>query len=132
MRAVKRHHTKPEIVVRKLLHRIGLRFRLHRRDMPGSPDIVLPRHRTVIFVHGCFWHRHEGCRYATEPKSNRDYWLPKFAANVERDERKASALRNEGWRVLVVWECETRAPNELESRLRLCFDQLPARDGRAQ
>lgn len=97
MRAVKRAHTAPEIVVRQALHALGLRFRLHRRDLPGSPDIVLPKLRTVVFVHGCFWHRHPDCRYATTPKSRQEYWLPKFEANVERDARKEAQLRELGW-----------------------------------
>ncbi|WP_090734422.1 very short patch repair endonuclease [Azotobacter beijerinckii] len=122
MRAVKRAHTGPEVAVRKLLHSLGLRFRLHRKALPGSPDIVLPKHRTVIFVHGCFWHRHPGCRYASTPKTRQDYWLPKFAANVERDARKSSQLKELGWRVLVVWECETRNDKgTLEARLRREF-----------
>lgn len=121
MRAVKRAHTGPEVAVRKLLHSLGLRFRLHRKALPGSPDIVLPKHRTVIFVHGCFWHRHPGCRYASTPKTRQDYWLPKFAANVERDARKTSQLEELGWRVLVVWECETRSEEALEARLRREF-----------
>jgi len=122
MRAVKRAHTAPEIIVRQTLHALGLRFRLQRRDLPGSPDIVLPRFRTAIFVHGCFWHRHPGCRYATTPKTRQEYWLPKFIANVERDARKESQLRERGWRVLVVWECETRQLESLKERLRLEFD----------
>ena len=122
MRAVKRAHTKPEIIVRKALHALGLRFRLHRRDLPGSPDIVLPRFRTVVFVHGCFWHRHPGCRHATTPKSRQEYWLPKFEANVERDARKEAQLRELGWRVAVIWECETKSLAALEARLRLEFD----------
>lgn len=122
MRAVKRAHTKPEIIVRQALHALGLRFRLHRRDLPGSPDIVLPRLRTVIFVHGCFWHRHPGCRYATTPKSRQEYWLPKFEANVERDAGKEAQLRELGWRVAVIWECETKSLEALEARLRLEFD----------
>ncbi|MCC9007523.1 very short patch repair endonuclease [Pseudomonas putida] len=121
MRAVKRAHTGPEIVVRRALHALGLRFRLHRRDLPGSPDIVLPRFRTVVFVHGCFWHRHLGCRYASVPKSRQEYWLPKFKANVERDAKKEAQLCELGWRVLVIWECETRKPTELEERLRREF-----------
>lgn len=121
MRAVKRAHTKPEIIVRQALHALGLRFRLHRRDLPGSPDIVLPKFRTVIFVHGCFWHRHPDCRYATTPKSRQDYWLPKFEANIERDARKEAQLRELGWRVLVIWECETKSLEALEPRLRLEF-----------
>lgn len=122
MRAVKRAHTRPEIVVRQALHALGLRFRLHRRDLPGSPDIVLPKFRTVVFVHGCFWHRHPDCRYATTPKSRQEYWLPKFEANVERDARKEAQLRELGWRVLVMWECETKSLEALEVRLRLEFD----------
>jgi DNA mismatch endonuclease (patch repair protein) len=122
MRAVKRAHTAPEIVVRQALHALGLRFRLHRRDLPGSPDIVLPKFRTVVFVHGCFWHRHPNCRYATTPKSRQEYWLPKFEANLERDARKEAQLRDLGWRVLVVWECETKSLEALVARLRLEFD----------
>ncbi|WP_409260511.1 very short patch repair endonuclease [Pseudomonas putida] len=121
MRAVKRAHTGPEIIVRRALHALGLRFRLHRRDLPGSPDIVLPRFRTVVFVHGCFWHRHLGCRYASVPKSRQEYWLPKFKANVERDAKKVAQLCELGWRVLVIWECETRKLTELEQRLRREF-----------
>ncbi|NKQ13270.1 very short patch repair endonuclease [Pseudomonas sp. SST3] len=122
MRSVKRAHTGPEIRVRQALYALGLRFRLHRRDLPGSPDIVLPRFRTAVFVHGCFWHRHLNCRYATTPKSRQDYWLPKFEANVERDARKEAQLQNLGWRVLVIWECETKTPEVLKARLRLEFD----------
>jgi len=133
MRAVKRAHTRPEIVVRRALHALGLRFRLHRRDLPGSPDIVLPKFRTVVFVHGCFWHRHLGCRYASVPKSRQEYWLPKFKANVERDAKKEAQLCELGWRVLVIWECETRKPIELEQRLRreflvVEFVRTPRRD----
>lgn len=117
MRSVGRKNTKPEIAVRKLLHSMGLRFRLHRKDLPGSPDIVLPKYRTAIFVHGCFWHRHEGCRLASTPTTNQDYWLPKFAQNIERDARKRDALIAMGWKVLVVWECETREIEMLRDRL---------------
>lgn len=122
MRAVKRAHTAPEMIVRQELHALGLRFRLHRRDLPGSPDIVLPRLRTVIFVHGCFWHRHPDCRYATTPKTRQQYWLPKFAANIERDARKEAQLQALGWRVLLVWECETKRREELTLRLRREFE----------
>lgn len=121
MCAVKRAHTGPEIIVRQVLHALGLRFRLHRRDLPGSPDVVLPRHKTVVFVHGCFWHRHPGCRFASTPKTRQEYWLPKFQANVERDLKKEAQLRELGWRILVVWECETRDSEELENRLRRDF-----------
>lgn len=118
MRAVKRANTAPEIIVRQVLHALGLRFRLHRRDLPGSPDVVLPRFRTVIFVHGCFWHRHPDCRYTSTPKTRQEYWLPKFAANIERDLRKEAQLQALGWRVLLVWECETKQREELTLRLR--------------
>ncbi|AVJ24610.1 very short patch repair endonuclease [Pseudomonas sp. MYb193] len=118
MRAVKRANTAPEIIVRQVLHALGLRFRLHRRDLPGSPDVVLPRFRTVIFVHGCFWHRHPDCRYTTTPKTRQEYWLPKFAANIERDLRKEAQLQALGLRVLLVWECETKQREELTLRLR--------------
>ena len=118
MRAVKRANTAPEIIVRQVLHALGIRFRLHRRDLPGSPDVVLPRFRMVIFVHGCFWHRHPDCRYTTTPKTRQEYWLPKFAANIERDLRKEAQLQALGWRVLLVWECETKQREELTLRLR--------------
>lgn len=121
MRAVKRVNTAPEMIVRQELHALGLRFRLHRRDLPGSPDIVLPKLRTVIFVHGCFWHRHSDCRYATIPKTRQEYWLPKFAANIERDARKNAQLQVLGWRVLLVWECETKRREGLTLRLRREF-----------
>ncbi len=106
MSRVRHHDTEPELRLRRELHALGLRFRLHRRDLPGTPDIVLPRYRAVVFVHGCFWHRHDGCRRATTPKSNVDMWLQKFAANVARDIRSQEALSAAGWRVYVVWECE--------------------------
>jgi len=98
-------NTKPELVVRSILHRMGYRFRLHRKDLPGRPDIVLPKYKTVIFVHGCFWHRHKGCKYAYTPKSRKAFWQKKFRENVERDLKAQSELRKAGWRVLVIWEC---------------------------
>lgn len=110
--------TKPEMVVRRLLHAIGRRFRLHRRDLPGTPDIVLPASRKAIFVHGCFWHRHEGCAKATTPKTRAEFWQEKFDRNVARDARKEAELRAAGWDVTTVWECETRDLAALEIRLR--------------
>nr|WP_281040923.1 DNA mismatch endonuclease Vsr [Mesorhizobium sp. Pch-S] len=110
--------TKPEMIVRRILHALGRRFRLHRRDLPGTPDIVLPAARKAIFVHGCFWHRHEGCPKATIPKTRVDFWLDKFARNIERDRRKEHELRDAGWDVLTVWECETRHPLVLKITLR--------------
>jgi DNA mismatch endonuclease (patch repair protein) len=117
MAAIRGKDTIPELTVRRMLHRMGLRFRLHCSDMPGRPDIVLPRHRTVVLVHGCFWHRHEGCPYTTVPKARQEFWLSKFEANVARDRRNQADLERLGWRVLVVWECELRRPDELVSRL---------------
>lgn len=106
MASVRQRNTKPEIVLRSRLHRAGYRFRLHPVGLPGTPDIILPKYRYAIFVHGCFWHRHPSCRKATTPTQNRAFWLDKFTKNVERDERKKRELENAGWRVLVVWECE--------------------------
>jgi DNA mismatch endonuclease (patch repair protein) len=118
MRRVRQRDTDPELVVRRVAHALGYRFRLHRRDLPGTPDLVFPKYRVALFVHGCFWHRHEGCPRATTPKSRRDYWLPKFAANVERDRRKEEALKSLGWRVLIFWECEINDANSLKRRLK--------------
>ncbi|PDQ17672.1 very short patch repair endonuclease [Mesorhizobium sanjuanii] len=114
MGRVRGKNTTPEMVVRRAAHRLGLRFRIHRRDMPGTPDIVLRKHRLVIFVHGCFWHRHEGCRRCTTPKTRAEFWSEKFRRNVERDHRHVDALRKRGWNVLIVWECETKNPRELD------------------
>lgn len=105
MRAIRGADTKPEIAVRQGLHSLGFRFRLHRRDLPGRPDLVLPRFRAVVFVHGCFWHRHIGCRYASVPATRPDFWASKFTANVERDRRVQSELLAGGWRVATIWEC---------------------------
>ena len=106
MACIKGKNTKPEMVVRKLVHEMGFRFRLHRKDLPGCPDLVFPRLRRVIFVHGCFWHRHSGCRFAYTPKSNTQFWLDKLEANTRRDARALKALEALGWEVLTVWECE--------------------------
>ena len=99
-------NTTPEIRMRSLLHRAGFRFRLHAAGLPGKPDIVLRRYKTVVFVHGCFWHRHGGCRKATTPSTRTEFWQSKFNATIERDRRKTSELNAMGWRVLTVWECE--------------------------
>ena len=117
MAAIRGRNTSPELRVRSLLHGLGYRFRLHRRDLPGSPDIVLPRYRTVVFVHGCFWHRHPGCRYTTSPKTRADFWANKFEQNMERDERQQHQLREMGWSVMVIWECELRDLTTLTQRL---------------
>lgn len=117
MAGIRSRNTAPELAVRRIAHRMGLRFRLHRKDLPGRPDLVFPRHRLAVFVHGCFWHRHEGCRHASMPKSRTATWTRKFAANVERDARQQTALRSLGWGVLVVWECETKNKAAVERRL---------------
>lgn len=117
MRRIRKRDTKPELVVRRLVHALGLRFRLHRVDLPGTPDLVLPRHRSVIFVHGCFWHQHTGCRLARQPKTRLDYWIPKLARNVERDLHARTALEQAGWLCHVIWECETRNPEALRAIL---------------
>lgn len=113
MSRIRSANTRPEIAVRKLLHALGYRFRLHRRDLPGKPDIVLPKYRLAIFVHGCFWHQHRGCRLASKPKTRRDYWGPKLAGNVRRDEAAAKALKVLGWTVAVIWECDVRKKETL-------------------
>lgn len=105
MTGIRGKDTKPELVVRSFLHRAGLRFRLHA-NLPGTPDLVLPKYRTSVFVHGCFWHRHEGCRYTTTPANNAAFWQEKFAANVRRDSKVKQQLKKLGWRVVVIWSCE--------------------------
>lgn len=118
MARIGQRDTAPELSVRQSLHRLGYRFRLHRRDLPGRPDITLPRYRTIIFVHGCFWHRHANCRYAYMPKSRVEFWSNKFEKNVERDERVRRELEASGWNVITVWECETFDADRLEARVR--------------
>jgi DNA mismatch endonuclease, patch repair protein len=106
MSQIRGRNTTPEMIVRSLLHRMGYRFRLHGKKLPGRPDVVLPKYKTVIFVHGCFWHRHRGCKNATTPTNNRGFWVAKLEGNAARDKVHARSLRKLGWRVLVVWECE--------------------------
>lgn len=117
MSRIRGRDTGLEKVVRSLLHRSGYRFRLHRADLPGRPDIVLPKHETVILVHGCFWHRHARCRFAYSPKSNVVFWRNKFAQNLLRDKQVRRKLRKLGWRVVVIWECQTTDAESLSSRL---------------
>jgi DNA mismatch endonuclease (patch repair protein) len=111
MSGIRAGNTKPERTVRSFLHRAGLRFRLHSRSLPGTPDLVLPRWRAVVFVHGCFWHRHPGCPKAYAPKSNRQFWMTKFRRNVTRDATTAAMLEAAGWRVFTVWECQLSRRN---------------------
>ena len=109
MSRIKGKDTKPEMIVRRFLHSQGFRYRLHVKDMPGKPDIVLPKYRTVIFVHGCFWHKHEGCRYFVVPKTRTEWWMEKIGKNVENDLKKQSAIKDAGWKIIQLWECELKA-----------------------
>jgi DNA mismatch endonuclease (patch repair protein) len=122
MSRIQGKNTAPERTVRSVVHRLGYRFRLHRADLPGHPDLTLPRLGAVILVHGCFWHRHRGCQYAYSPRTRRAFWRDKFAGNARRDRRVKRQLAKTGWRVIVVWECEThdlpRLSNRLEGVLR--------------
>jgi DNA mismatch endonuclease (patch repair protein) len=113
MSGIRGQDTKPELVVRRHLHANGFRYRLHDRRLPGTPDLVLARHRLVVFVHGCFWHQHPACRYATRPATRSEFWAQKLAANAVRDARQSAELENLGWRIGVIWECETRRPESL-------------------
>jgi DNA mismatch endonuclease, patch repair protein len=118
MALIRHKDTKPEKLVRSFVHRLGFRFRLHGKGLPGRPDIVLRRHKAVIEVRGCFWHRHPGCRLASMPKSRRDFWATKLRANRLRDLRNERELRAQGWRVLIIWQCQTRDNAALTKRLR--------------
>ena len=115
MSGIRGKHTKPELVVRRFLHRAGFRFRLHDGRLPGRPDLVLPRHRAVVNVHGCFWHRHPGCRFAYMPATNREFWREKLEGNAARDRLNEKVLRARGWRVFTVWECEARELRRLDA-----------------
>jgi DNA mismatch endonuclease (patch repair protein) len=117
MRRVQGKNSKPEMAVRRLAHKLGFRFRLHRRDLPGTPDLVFPGRTKVIFVHGCFWHRHPGCSRTTMPKTRAALWAEKFAANIKRDKRTRRALERAGWDTLVIWECETFNLKRLTTQL---------------
>ena len=117
MSAIKSKNTKPEIEVRKLLHSMGFRFRLHRKDLPGSPDIFLPKFKTVIFVHGCFWHRHENCKYSSTPKTRVQFWKKKFNSNILRDLENQKKIKDIGLRSIIIWECELKNKKELEKKL---------------
>ncbi|MBI1265271.1 MAG: DNA mismatch endonuclease Vsr [Alphaproteobacteria bacterium] len=120
MAAIRSGGMKPEMIVRRLAHAMGFRYRLHRKDLPGKPDLVFGPRRKVIFVHGCFWHQHSdpACKIARRPKSNGGYWAPKLERNVQRDAENQAALENAGWRVLTIWECETKDMDTLAQRIR--------------
>ncbi len=125
MSGIRSKGMKPEMTVRRLLHSMGYRYRLHRRDLPGKPDLVFPGRRKVIFVHGCFWHQHAdpSCKIVRRPKSNREYWLPKLEQNVIRDAENRARLEELGWQVLVIWECEVRAGCGYLDRARKYLDR---------
>jgi len=127
MSSIRGKNTWPERMLRSRLFARGFRYRLHVRNLPGSPDLVFPKHRAVIFVHGCFWHRHEGCRYTTIPKANAEFWEQKFQGNVDRDARHAAMLREGGWRVGVVWECALKY--SVEDTIRIVEEWLHGEDG---
>lgn len=126
MRAIRSKDMDPELRVRSLVHRLGYRFRLHRNDLPGKPDLVFGPHRSVIFVHGCFWHSH-GCKTAHVPKSNQQYWLPKLQRNKIRDQRSIADLEAAGWSVLVIWECQTHNEGVLRKRINAFLGRKEAR-----
>lgn len=119
---IRNSNTKPEILVRKTIHALGYRFRLHRKDLPGKPDIVLPKHKSVVFVHGCFWHHHRGCKKSALPKSNVVFWKQKIMANVKRDQRSIADLRKLGWKIIIVWECEINSQN-LSAKLKTALEE---------
>ncbi len=124
MSRVKGRNTKPELIARSLLHQLGYRFTVNgpkNRKLPGKPDIVLPKYKTVIFVHGCFWHRHPGCKHATTPKSNTEYWVSKFKRNIERDRANVETLKELGWQVFIIWECELKNPRQTIAKLIAAF-----------
>jgi DNA mismatch endonuclease, patch repair protein len=124
MSRIRGRDTKPELVVRRLAHALGYRFRLHRRDLPGAPDMTFAGRKKVVFVHGCFWHQHPGCRYAYKPKSNIKFWKTKLAANARRDTRVLQKLCEQGWSPLVIWECEISDLTNLAGRLKSHLDGL--------
>jgi DNA mismatch endonuclease, patch repair protein len=131
MRRIRSKDMRPELAVRSLVHGMGYRFRLHRKELPGKPDLVFVSNHKVIFVHGCFWHSHDGCKSAHVPKSNRDYWAPKLERNQQRDVAAQSALKEQGWRYLVVWECELSGNNSIKRKIVQFLDRHKQKRQRA-
>ena len=123
MSRIKGKDTKPEILVRKFLHARGFRYRLHVKDLPGKPDIVLPKYKTIIFIHGCFWHGHENCKYYVVPKTRTDWWLNKINGNNANDHKAVEALQNEGWKIITIWTCELK-PNKSDTTLTSLIEKL--------
>lgn len=113
MSRIKSQDTKPELLVRKFLHKNGFRYRLHVKDLPGKPDIVLPKYKTLIFVHGCFWHGHQNCKFFKPPKSNQDYWIEKINKNINRDKKHKRVLKQDKWKVITIWECDLKKEKEV-------------------
>ena len=124
MSRIRGRDTKPELAVRSLLHGMGYRFRLKNAELPGKPDIILSRYKTVIFVHGCFWHRHKGCRYAYNPKSKVEFWQHKFESNVRRDQQVAEQVRKLGWHLLTLWECEINNTQTFKEKIKVFFSDI--------
>lgn len=125
MSQIRGRNTSPELTVRRVLHSMGYRFRLHYKRLPGCPDIVMPKFKVAIFVHGCFWHRHKNCSNCTTPTANREFWMEKFRGNVDRDKKNQRTLKKAGWRVLVVWECQATDIEKVKHRLARFIDSIP-------
>jgi len=122
MSRIRSKDTKPELIVRSLLHRMGYRFRLHRKDLPGKPDIVLPKYKTAIFIHGCFWHGHKNCKRGNIPKSNKEYWISKITKNIERDRKNILKLKKANWKVIKIWECEIERNISVDRIIKKIFE----------
>jgi DNA mismatch endonuclease (patch repair protein) len=127
MAAIKSKNTKPEMLVRRFLHASGFRYKLHDKTLPGKPDIVLPKYKTVIFIHGCFWHGHKDCKYYVVPKTRTEWWLNKINGNVTNDEKAIKALKKEGWKIIILWTCELKTFNSIKTLKNLADKILPKR-----
>ncbi len=126
MSQIKCKDTKPELMVRRFLHSRGMRYRVHSKDLPGKPDLILKKYHTVVFIHGCFWHGHEGCNYFTIPKTNTEWWLTKISQNKHRDQKSIKKLESSGWKVIIIWECELREPLRMRT-LNQLLDEISSR-----